>query len=99
MTIDDIEQWARQNNYTIVADNWWEAAQDRINKYQQLQADYENRLKADMVAMLTELLLETEEMDCEIDHDFEGYYNGVVACQKRIQQKINELKGDQEGKE
>jgi len=48
--------------------------------------------KADVVAMLEEVLSETEEMDCEIDHDFEGYYNGVVACQKCIQQKINSLK-------
>ena len=36
-------------------------ALDIIDKYQLLKADYENRLKADMVAMLTEIQLEIDE--------------------------------------
>ena len=56
------------------------------------KADYENRLKADMVAMLEEIILEIDEMDCTIDHDFEGYYTGHVDCQKLIREKINVLK-------
>lgn len=59
------------------------------------KADYENRLKVDMVAMLEEISLEIDEMDCTIDHDFEGYYTGHVDCQKLIREKINALKGDQ----
>ena len=54
---------------------------------------YEARLKADMVAMLEELSLEIDEMDCTIDHDFEGYYTGHVDCQKLIREKINALRG------
>ncbi|MBP3889358.1 MAG: hypothetical protein J6F30_17170 [Cellulosilyticum sp.] len=56
------------------------------------KADYENRLKSDMVAMLEEISLEIDEMDCTIDHDFEGYYTGHVDCQKLIREKINSLK-------
>ena len=73
MTIEDIEQWARQNNCTIVSGNWWNAAQDTINKYQQLQADYEARLKADMVAILDKIRAKIlEEKECAYA-DFERY--------------------------
>lgn len=89
LSIEDIEQWARQNSYTIVADNWWEAAQDTINKYQQLQADYENRLKADLEAILVELQLEIEETDSGCGWD--GYIKKDVI-NDYFQQKINLLK-------
>ena len=56
------------------------------------KADYENRLKADMVAMLTEIQLEIEELDNPLDYDFEGYNQCAVDCQKLIQQKIDKLK-------
>lgn len=73
MTIEDIEQWARQNNCTIVSGNWLNAAQDTINKYQQLQADYEARLKADMVAILDKIRAKIlEEKECAYA-DFERY--------------------------
>ena len=49
------------------------------------KADYENRLKADMVAMLTELQLEIEELPM--------YYD-PLDISDLIQQKINALKGD-----
>ena len=49
--------------------------------------------KADLMAMLEEIILEIDEMDCTIDHDFEGYYTGHVDCQKLIREKINALKG------
>ena len=48
--------------------------------------------KADLMAMLEEIILEIDEMDCTIDHDFEGYYTGHVDCQKLIREKINLLK-------
>lgn len=63
------------------------------------KADYENRLKADMVAILEEISLEIDEMDCTIDHDFEGYYTGHVDCQKLIREKINSLKEAQNDRE
>lgn len=103
MTIDDIEQWARQNNYTIVSGNWWDAAQDTIHKYQQLQADYETRLKADLAAMLTEILLEAEENTVRwYVGRVDGKSDDVVlmeTLQEIIQQKINSLKAESEDKE
>ncbi len=107
LTIEDIEQWARQNNYTIVTDNWWEAAQDTINKYQQLRADYENRLKADMIAMLSELKYDLYQELCKEIHGKEDCpcTNQTTSCLATfrvcdadsainitIQQKIDKLK-------
>ena len=66
------------------------------DEYEKLQADYENRLKADMVAMLTELQTEIEELENPLDYDFEGYNQCAVDCEKLIQQKINKLKGEEE---
>ena len=37
ITIDDVELWAKRNNFTIVADNWWKNAQDIICKYKRIQ--------------------------------------------------------------
>jgi hypothetical protein len=53
---------------------------------------YENRLKADMVAMLTEIQLEIEELNNPLDYDFEGYNQCAVDCEKLIQQKIDALR-------
>jgi hypothetical protein len=64
------------------------------------KADYENRLKADMVAMLEELKEQLREMHedfFETEHFDEAY--GVSDSMDVIQEKINELKGDQEGEE
>ena len=36
MSIDDVELWAKRNNFTIVADEWWENATDIICKYQKI---------------------------------------------------------------
>ncbi len=69
-----------------------------MRKYQKLQADYENRLKADLVAMLTELQLEIEEIKIDLPFGFEpisktaAFYEGVSASSGLIQQKINSLK-------
>lgn len=59
------------------------------------KADYEARLKADMVAMLTEIQLEIEELEVPLLYLAEDYEGGVLDCKKIIQQKINVLKGDQ----
>ena len=74
-----------------------EGAIDTMRKYQQLQADYEARLKADMVAMLTEIQLEIKEkairkqgIDSGFEYDYEFIQSEEVV--EIIQQKINTLK-------
>jgi len=59
------------------------------------KADYEARLKADMVAMLEELKEQLREMHedfFETEHYDEAY--GVSDSMDEIQQKINALKGE-----
>ncbi len=56
---------------------------------------YENRLKADMVAMLTELKTEINEMPINTDNSEPfrlGQASAYDKCENLIQQKINELK-------
>ena len=65
------------------------------------KADYEARLKADMVAMLTELQLEIEEMSGLVTeiHGKEWNEINVIHSQdvlSSIQQKIDKLKGVEE---
>ena len=55
-----------------------------------LKADYENRLKADMVAMLTDIQLEIEEKDADLRYC--GHNLMAVDCIDIIQQKIDKLK-------
>ena len=62
------------------------------------KADYENRLKADMVAMLTELQLEFEENTVRwYVGRVDGKSDDIVLMETIndiIQQKINALKGE-----
>jgi hypothetical protein len=58
-----------------------------VEAYDSFKADYENRLKADMVAML-------EELDFRLSN-----YQDTDLIRQDIQQKINALKRDQERKE
>lgn len=53
------------------------------------KADYENRLKADMVAMLDELDLEVDEL---VSHFADGRIVYRYQLHNLIQQKINALK-------
>ena len=55
---------------------------------------YEARLKADMIAMLTELQLEIEETVKEEEPIDKKWANGLHYSEKIIQQKINSLKED-----
>lgn len=58
--------------------------------------EYEDRLKADKVAMLKELKKEIDEQ-CKIPNNNASAYdwnNGVYACYKVVQQKIEQLKED-----
>jgi len=69
------------------------------------KADYENRLKADLVAILTELQLKIEEikpLEPTDDEDWQyGCFHGLELmqdkCLKLIQQKINSLKEAKDG--
>ena len=61
---------------------------------------YETRLKADMVAMLTEIQLEFEEHKMTSGVTNQGTWNECIACCSQIvQQKINSLKAESENKE
>lgn len=66
------------------------------------KADYETRLKADMVAMLTEIQLEIEELDSRAGYDGNGMptfstdYIRKKKVNDIIQQKINALKAETE---
>ena len=55
------------------------------------KADYENRLKADIKAILVELQLEIEELDTPSNSD------AYITCSEIIQQKINSLKEAKDG--
>lgn len=59
--------------------------------------EYENRLKADMVAMLTELQLEIDELCTPPAYQDEDYFLiGTNRCSEIIQTKINALKAESE---
>ena len=95
---DQYEQRLKENNELI---NDLEELRTMINKFAE---SYENRLKADMVAMLTELQLEIEEKEKYYEAEFEepsnrlhetamcGRMFGYGGAKQIIQQKINALK-------
>lgn len=60
------------------------------------KADYESRLKADMVAMLTEIQIEFDEKYWRDTQGYiirrNGFNSGIEICIDIIQQKINKLK-------
>ena len=77
-------------------------AKDTLRKHQMMQSDYENRLKADMAAMLDEIQLQAEE---NIENIYEkdeddllqlAQHNAFADCFEQyndlIQEKINALK-------
>ena len=77
--------------------NAYAVAIDTMRKYQLMQADYENRLKADMVAMLIDLKNKLTDISWNIDMydsdlDFECCYLNDID--EVIQEKINALKED-----
>ncbi|MBO4783983.1 MAG: hypothetical protein J5521_04500 [Lachnospiraceae bacterium] len=68
-----------------------QTAKDTMRKYRLMQADYENRLKADLVAIL-------EELDLQIDESA-AYNLEVAKVQWLIREKINALKAESEPQE
>ena len=81
-------------------------AVDAMRKYQLMQADYETRLKADMVAMLTEIHIEMlldikheiQETEKTVDSNIAAYWwkEGIRDSVNVIQSRINILKVIQE---
>ena len=93
---DQYEKQIKTNN-RLVNDN----AQLRAS-ITMMRLDYENRLKADMVAMLEELRTQMEKYEPKwVENDEQS----VASCRTWedldgiIQQKINELKGKEDGNE
>lgn len=67
------------------------------------KTDYENRLKADMTAILEEIQLELDEMKIAkvrsagfAPYSKDPFRRGVNCSKEIIQQKIDSLKGDKE---
>ena len=88
---DDV--WQDPESLGIMAESL-QVAIDTMSKYQQLQVEYETRLKADMIAMLEELKEQLREMHddfFETEHFEEAY--GVYKSMDGIQQKIDDLVG------
>ena len=71
---------------------------DTMRKYQMMQADYEAKLKADMVAMLeklkSEIILQVIDEPTENGTiaEMASFNSGIVGSYDIIQQKINALK-------
>jgi hypothetical protein len=64
---------------------------------------YETQLKTDMIAMLTELKQEIEEIEMgdNVPFGFEPvnkFYEGVSASSKVVQRNIDKLKGENKNK-
>lgn len=72
-----------------------------MKKYQTLQADYEARLKADLVAMLEDLNLQIEELEEIPPYDIMDDWEHQICVRiwevkQIIKEKINTLKGENE---
>lgn len=69
--------------------------------YDSFKKDYENRLKADMVAILTEVQLEIEELypEHQCTGELTGFADAIETITPIIQRKIDALKGESEDDE
>lgn len=72
---------------------------ETLDKAWNIIDQYEARLKADMAAMLTEIQLDIEGQKFDTHTDKDVWNDAIRVCSDLIQQRINELKADQEGKE
>lgn len=59
------------------------------------KAEYETRLKADLVAMLTEIQLDVEGQKFDVHIDKDVWNDAIRVCSDLIQQKINALRGEE----
>ena len=102
MTIEDIIQGLKETYmiccsvYAYDRKKYIDGAIDRLHKYQMMQADYDTRLKADMVAMLTEIQLEIEDLypEHQCTGELTGFADAIETITPIIQQKINALKAE-----
>lgn len=83
-------------NYKVITGDCLDEAIDTMRKYQMFQTKYIKRLKADMVAMLTEIQIEFDEKYWRDTQGYiirrNGFNSGIEICIDIIQQKINSLK-------
>ena len=95
------EGWLISDMEKCIAIDACEFAIDTMRKYQMFQVEYVKRLKADMVAMLTEIQLEIEELDLE--DVVPEYQDGAEDTREYIanilEEKINLLKAEIEPQE
>ena len=69
---------------------------ETLDKAWNIIDQYENRLKADLVAMLTEIQLDIEKHTMTSGVTNQNTWNECIACCGRIvQQKINSLKSEE----
>lgn len=70
-----------------------------MGKYQMMQADYENRLKADLVAMLGEINLQFDKISFCRKGEWKTVPEIKAEYRAVIREKINTLKGESEAEE
>lgn len=111
MSIEDIIQGLKETNmicnsvFAYDRKKYIDGAIDKLCKYQMMQADYEARLRADMMTMLEEIQLEiADNVESIIGHYDastperkrplckSARNEGRTECIDVIQQKINSLK-------
>ena len=64
-----------------------------------MQEEYENRLKAELVAMLTKIQLKIEGLSTPPAYQDEDYFlNGTNKCNELIQKEIDKYKAESKGK-
>lgn len=94
MTIDKtIEFFIGLECHTPQAKDARDVAIDTMRKYQMLQTQYVERLRADMAAMITEIQLDIEELKSYESADGQDLVM-LADIGTLFQQKINNLKED-----
>jgi len=82
---EDADEWTKGIHYGLL--HGLDNILDNVPTVEAIpKSDYENRLKADMVAMLTEIQLEIEKLDTPNNG------SAYMDCVEIIQQKIDALK-------
>lgn len=106
MSIDEFEEYAKAHDCVVFTRQQYEHVVDIVNMYELLQLDYLCRLQADMVAMLTEIQLELDEMKITkvrsagfAPYSKDPFRRGVNCSKEIIQQRINSLKAEVEPQE
>jgi hypothetical protein len=91
MTILQAKQRLHEKWMQLTKDGTDEEMMQALSIADTVLGNYNETLKDDLVAMLTELQLEIEELDNPLDYDFEGYNQCAVDCEKIIQEKMSSI--------